>query len=405
MSTASLVSTPYLAIALVAVLALSLFTGRLRELVFLGLNVLFLGAVVFGPTQIYPAILFCVTGYLLLQLVLRQPRWGFQVALGVYVALFIYVMDYDFLHWALPEWSLRAGILATVGLSFMFFKVIHTMVEARSGTLGAVRPLQYMNYCLNFSVYLMGPIQRYQDYRAQWTDETKAIPETFEAHLDAVLRILIGFMKAYVIAGMIQPFALAPSPELLELGRAELLGQVVAFYFFLYFNFAGYCDVAIGVGSLLGVRPPENFNMPFLARNISDFWLRFHRSLTQWLTTYVFSPAYKWALGHPMLRGRPLLAANSALLLTMLVSGLWHGTTLSFLLFGLAHGLFFLVFRTWEALATRRFGVPWLRQWRARPLVHAASVLVTFTGVALSLIFFRLEAADAVAVLARLVGA
>jgi D-alanyl-lipoteichoic acid acyltransferase DltB (MBOAT superfamily) len=318
--------------------------------------------------------------------------------------LFIYLMDYDFLHWALPEWSLRAGVLATVGLSFMFFKVIHTMVEARSGTLGPVSALQYANYCLNFSVYLMGPIQRYQEYRAQWTNEAAAIPETFEAHLDAVIRILVGFLKAYVIAGMIQPFALAPAPDLMELGRLELLGQVVAFYFFLYFNFAGYCDVAIGVGSLLGVRPPENFDKPFQARNISDFWLRFHRSLTQWLTTYVFSPAYKWALEHPVLRSRPFLAANGALVLTMLVSGLWHGTTLSFLLFGLVHGLFFLVFRSWETLAMRRFGSPWLRRWRARPLVHAASVLVTFTVVALSLVFFRLEAGDAVGVLTRLAG-
>jgi D-alanyl-lipoteichoic acid acyltransferase DltB (MBOAT superfamily) len=311
--------------------------------------------------------------------------------------------DYEFLHWALPE-SMLTNILSTVGLSFLFFKIVHVMIEARSGTLCSLEFLTYLNYCLNFTTFMMGPIMRYQDYYAQWHGQKQAIPLCFETHLDAVLRILVGLFKAYVIADRLVPLALAHNSDILGLPLSVLLLRIYAFYFFLYFNFAGYCDVVIGIGSLLGVRPPENFNKPFLARNISDFWLRMHRSLTLWLTDYIFSPAYKWALEKDWFVSRPLLAMNIALLLTMLVSGLWHGTTLSFLLFGLAHGVYFIIYRTWDTLGAKRFGKKSLREWRRRWSFQLLGMFITFNAVAFSLIFFRLDEKQALQVFARFFG-
>lgn len=399
----SLASPEFLTLGVIAALLLPALAGRARDLAFLALNLAFLLGVLLGPSRVAPALVLCVLGYALTRVVARAPRWGFIAGVGAYIAVFAYLRDYQFLHWILPE-PLAPRILATVGLSFMFFKTLHVMIEARSGTLGGMRFVDYLNYTLNFTVFMMGPIQRFQDYRAQWTGQEEAIPASFESHLDAVLRILVGLVKAYVLAAALHPFILGPGTDVAAASRAELIGGIVAFYFFLYFNFSGYCDVVIGLGSLIGVRPPENFDKPFLARSITDFWLRFHRSLTQWLTTYVFSPAYKWALGHQRFGSKPLLAANAALLLTMIVSGVWHGTTLSFLLFGLVHGLYFVTFRTWEAWASRRFGKAWLRSWRERRLVHAASIAVTFAAVALSLVFFQLDAARAFDVFQRLVG-
>ena len=148
------------------------------------------------------------------------------------------------------------------------------------------------------------------------------------------------------------------------------------------------------VGSLLGVKPPENFHLPFLAHNISDFWLRQHRSLTLWLTDYIFSPAYKWALSSRWFYSYPLLAANGALLITMLISGLWHGTTLSFLLFGVTHGVFLVVYRTWDTCLTRRFGAQRVRAWRACWPVRVAGIIITFNATAFAFIFFRLDTAQ-----------
>lgn len=185
----------------------------------------------------------------------------------------------------------------------MFFKIVHVVVDASGGTIGRLDLLTYLNYCLNFATFMMGPIQRYQEYEAQWSGREEVRAPTFEAHLDAVLRILIGLVKAYVVSAYLSFFTLAGFDPF-AMPVSELLLRLVAFYFFLYINFSGYCDIVIGTAMLLGLRPPENFDKPFLARNIADFWLRFHRSLTQWLTSYVFSPLYKWTLTHgPLARG------------------------------------------------------------------------------------------------------
>jgi D-alanyl-lipoteichoic acid acyltransferase DltB (MBOAT superfamily) len=99
-----------------------------------------------------------------------------------------------------------------------------------------------------------------------------------------------------------------------------------------------------------------------------------------------------------------MLAMNGALLLTMMVSGLWHGASLNFLLFGLAHGCYFVVFRTWDTLIIRRFGKQRVRAWRGRWAVQLAGMLLTFNAVAFSLVFFRLDARTALRLLARLTG-
>ena len=183
------------------------------------------------------------------------------MALCVYVGLFVYMRRYDFLTWVVPG-QLLTQALSTIGLSFLFFKVVHVMIEARSGTLGSLQFPTFLNYCLNFTTFVMGPIQRYQDFHSQWNEIKEAIPLRFEAHLDAVLRILIGLVKVYILAVWFEPRGLQSNTDLLELSLTGLLVKVYCFYFFLYLNFSGYCDVVIGVGSLMGVKPPENFNLP-----------------------------------------------------------------------------------------------------------------------------------------------
>jgi D-alanyl-lipoteichoic acid acyltransferase DltB (MBOAT superfamily) len=395
-------SLELLALAAVTAVLMAALAGPLRKLVFLAANVVFLWSLLLGPRAALSTVLFAALGYALTLAILRWPTWSFRLGLPVYVVTFVYMRNYDFLSWLVPD-TLLTSTLATVGLSFLFFKVVHVMIEARSGTLGALGPLTYFDYTLNFTSFMMGPIQRYQDFSAQLEGRETPVLPTFESHLDAVLRVVVGLVKVYLVAPWFA-YYLPENADVMAMSWAGLLVNVYGFYVFLYLNFAGYCDVMIGLAALLGLQLPENFNKPFLARNISDFWLRFHRSLTAWLTTYVFSPAYKWALGTRWLGARPLLATNLALLLTMLVSGLWHGTTVSFLLFGLAQGLYFIAFRTWDALLVRFLGRQRVREWRGWWPVHAAGILITFHAVAFSLIFFRLRPEAALAIFARLGG-
>lgn len=398
--TVSLLSPAFLGLVALTAILLGTLRGRARQIAFLVLNVAFLALALLGPAGTALAIGFAATGYGL-------ARGGPAARPGAYVAgmvglvlLFVYVKRYSFVEALLPS-TLLPPIVATIGLSFLFFKVLHVAIDARSQTLGPIDAGTYFGYCLSFVTYPMGPIQRFQDYRQQWEDSSDDQP--LETFLDAVIRILVGLIKAYVLAEWIKPFVGPLTEDPLDRTTAELLSAIYAFNVYLYLNFAGYCDVAIGAGTLMGLRTPENFDKPFLARNVSEFWQRQHRSLTTWLTDYVFTPAYT-----AMLRARrpwlsPLAAANLSLIVTMVVSGLWHGTSVAFLLFGLIHGAYLVIFRTWDTYWIRMAGRDAVRRWRARWWVQLAGMFITFNAVSFAFMFFLLDTRTAVRILGRLV--
>lgn len=372
-----------------AILLLSGLNGGPRQVVFALINLTFVASIL-GPIGGASTLAFAIAGYGLTALAQRRQRSWLVVGLVAFVALFVYMRRYDFLTWMLPA-SALTSILSTIGLSFLFFKVVHVTIDAYSGTLGRIDPITYLNYALNFTTFMMGPIQRFQDFRAQWEREREETPTSFDAYLDTGLRALVGLVKVYIVAVFFQNHALQPGTDITRLSFVGLVVQSYAFWAYLYFNFSGYCDVMIGIGSLFGVRPPENFDRPFIARNISDFWQRQHRSLTLWLTDYVFSPLYRLCLRTSVLSRHKVLAANLSLMVTMMVSGLWHGTTLSFFLFGLVHGIWFVIYRTWDAVLTRGLGREGVRAFRARRWVHAAGIVLTFNATAFAFIFFQLQ--------------
>lgn len=397
-----LLSLPFLTFALVATVVVASTRGGLRQAAFLAVNLFFLDVLLLGPVGTSSTLAFALTGWAIVRLARRSARWTLLLAFPVYTAAFVYMRDYGFVHWILPE-SILTDVLATVGLSFLFFKVLHVAIESESGTLGDVDFVTYLNYCLNFTTFMMGPIQRYQDHREQWLDASKAIPLTLEAHLGAVLRVLFGLFRAFVLGAWLDGYLMPAGTDVFSLSSSEIVVHVYAFYFFLYCNFGGYCDVAIGLGSLLGVRPPENFDHPYLSRNVSEFWQRQHRSLTLWLTDYIFTPSFKKALGVPWLRTRRTLAMSLALMLTMLVSGLWHGTTVGFLLFGLTHGVYLVVYHVWDAMLVKRLGRKRTREIRKHPLAIAFGIFLTFNATAFAFVFFQMGARQGLAVLERLV--
>jgi len=333
------------------------------------------------------ALAFSVVGYGIARLARRSPRLG-GVGIAVLSAAFVYVQAYTFLGWFLPpEWIVTT--LATAGLSFLFFKIVHVIVDFSSGTIDDLSLGIYLIYCFNFTAFLLGPIQRYQEFDDQWTGRIEPLPAQLEPHLDAVLRVLRGLAKKFVLAAYFAPFAILPGAEIADLGWVRILAGVYLFYLYLYLDFSGYCDVVIGIGALMGIRPPENFHLPFFSPNVAQFWLRVHRTLTTWLTDYVFNPVFA-----TLLRSRtwnPLTAALVAMMLTMLVSGLWHGTTMNFVLFGLVHGVLLSVFRIYEHQMQRRVGRKGLAALRRKPVYRLSATGLTFATTGLAYVFFVLD--------------
>jgi D-alanyl-lipoteichoic acid acyltransferase DltB (MBOAT superfamily) len=144
----------------------------------------------------------------------------------------------------------------------------------------------------------------------------------------------------------------------------------------------------------MGIAPPENFWLPFFSPNIAQYWLRVHRSLTEWLTDYVFHPVYTGLLRSGVMRNRRLASRNVAIAATMVVAGVWHGTTLSFVLFGLVHAFYQVVYRTTEHVLSVRLGAQGLRDLRAQPAWALLGTAVTFVATASAYIFFVLTPAQ-----------
>lgn len=346
------------------------------------------------------AIAFCLTGYAAALLARWNGRAG-AYAIAVLTALFVYLQRYVFLGALLPDTWL-ARLPAVAGLSFLFFKMVHVAVDYGSGSIRALSLHRYLMYCFNFTAFLMGPIQRFQRFEAQWEGRDEPLDPSVEAHLDAVNRVFLGLVKKYVLASYAARYALMPGAEIGHLPVAGVVAGTYAFYLYLYLDFSGYCDVVIGVGSLMGIRPPENFFLPFFSPNVAQYWLRVHRSLTTWLTDYLFNPIVTGLLRADVFGRRPIVATCFAMMATMCIAGLWHGTTLNFLLFGAVHGIYLVAFRVYEYVMRRRFGRRIFERLRQRRVVRIPAVVLTFLFTGAAYVFFLLEPDQLVVLLTKI---
>lgn len=306
--------------------------------------------------------------------------------------------------WQGQDVTLAAGAdLGWLGFSYVAFRLIHTLRDRQSGKLPALTLREYLTYIIFFPALTAGPIDRAErfvpDYRAAHT--LKGMDAARWAAGGG--RILVGLFKKFVIADTLALLALdaARAEQALTAGGLWLL--LYAYGLRLYFDFAGYSDIAIGIGLLFGVRLPENFAAPYLRNNLARFWQSWHITLSSWARFYVFSPLSRWLLKRP--RKPPqniiVLTAHGA---TMLVIGLWHGFTLAFVLWGLWHAGGLFIHKLWSD-RTRRWYISLKDKPRTKQAWTLAGVLLTFHFVTLGWVWFALpDAALAAQTFARLFG-
>ena len=254
-----------------------------------------------------------------------------SAALAGCVGLLIWFKYFNFLADALfslfgGSWS-PWSILLPVGCSFYTFQAMSYVIDVYRGRLPAVRHLGcYALYICFFPQLVAGPIERADALLPQLT----VAPNPTEEETKQGLKLLLsGFFRKLVIADMAAPivnrvFALA-NPD----GSAVFLGTLL-FSFQIYCDFAGYSEIAQGSALLLGIRLRRNFDQPYLSRTLRGFWRRWHMSLTQWFTDYVYIPLG----GNKHGKGRQI----TAMLTVFLFSGLWHGANWTFVVWGLYHG-------------------------------------------------------------------
>lgn len=267
-------------------------------------------------------------------------------------------------------------VILPVGISFYTFEAINYTVDVYRGRVKAERNLpNFMLFITFFPHLVAGPIVRARDFLHQTHR-----PKRWDwARLNlGVQYFLMGLVKKLVIAdrmaALVDPVFANP-----ELYRTHTLWMAMfAYALQIYGDFSGYSDMAIGSAHMLGYKLAQNFNMPYLARNISEFWRRWHISLSSWLRDYLFIP-----LGGS--RGDRWLTCRN-LLITMTLGGLWHGANWTFIIWGIAHGLLLGGHRFFRDFAETR---PWLqRSLRSWPGAILCTAL-TFLSVCLLFVLFR----------------
>jgi alginate O-acetyltransferase complex protein AlgI len=280
-------------------------------------------------------------------------------------------------------------IAVPLAVSFFTFEFVHLLVDVYVGKIERVRLRDFALFALFFPTMVAGPIKRYQNFVPQ-VDLVR--PLSGLVAVTAIARIFVGLAKKMIVADSMNPLVVplgTPSPLY---NAADYWIATLAYAVKIYFDFSGYSDIAIGFSALLGFQILENFDRPYRATDISQFWRRWHISLSSWIRDYLFIP-----LGGS--RGHDLRVALN-LGAVMAIAGLWHGAAWHFVLWGLWHGAGLALHRAWSALRLRLHPSS-LGAW-----YRYASIGLTFAFVALGWVLFASPTAGtALAVYAGLLGA
>ena len=261
-----------------------------------------------------------------------------------------------------------SGLLAPLGLSFYTLRCISYMADVWRGTIKAVKnPLDVVIYVSFFPQIISGPIERPGKFFADLADFGSKSLWNHDALCRGSLLFTWGLFQKLVLAERLSVISARFFGDFTSYGFAELLLASVAYTLQIYCDFGGYSDMSRGISGMIGFRSVRNFRQPYLSQGIRNFWRRWHVSLSSWLTDHIYIP-----LGGSR---RGLLRKYANIILVFLVSGLWHGSTLNFLFWGLLHAFYMIL----EDLRKRsRCRYPGWLQW-----------CVTFAEVDLAWIFFN----------------
>jgi membrane protein involved in D-alanine export len=269
--------------------------------------------------------------------------------------------------------------LLFIGLSYVTFRVLDATIGIQDGLIKALTPVAFLSFLLFFPTISSGPIDRYRRFEKDWNTERDRAQ--FLLDLDGgIHRIFTGFLYKFILAALVKQYWLDPVSH--AAGALPVLSYMYAYTFYLFFDFAGYSAFAVGFSYIFGIHTPENFNRPFISRDIREFWQRWHMSLSFWFRDHIYNRFVFTAL-----KGKWFKDAQTAsylgLLLTMGLMGFWHGIALHYIVYGFYHGLLLIV-TNWldrRYQGNRLLNDPGLL-WRG------LSILITFHLVAFSFLIF-----------------
>ena len=270
------------------------------------------------------------------------------------------------------------SVFGYLGISYVTFRALDVIFSIRDGVVKTLAPGQLFAFLFFLPTVSSGPIDRYRRFGQDWVkDRTRA---EFLDDLDfAIQRIMRGFLYKFIIAAQMDTHLRVPLLKVA--GFWGYAGYMYVYTFYLFFDFAGYTAFAVGVSRLMGIKSAENFSLPFLARNIRDFWTRWHISLSFWFRDHIHMRFQLAAMKGKWFKGKHT-ASYLGLFLTFGLMGVWHGLTFHYILYGMYHAVLLCgydMFSRWNKQAKVWGDGPW---WRA------LNITITFHVIALGMLLF-----------------
>ena len=262
------------------------------------------------------------------------------------------------------------NILLPIGVSFITFQKLSYVIDCyREKVKPLDRLRDYMLYILLFPQLIAGPIVRFNEVASQLINRSKQ--DNIDYKISGLFRFIIGLSKkvliANVLGGVVEEIFALPTHEL-NTGVAWI--GIIAYSMQIYFDFSGYSDMAIGLAKMMGFRFPENFNFPYISQSITEFWRRWHITLSNWMRDYLYIPLG----GNRVSAGRMYFNLSAV----FLISGFWHGAAWTFIFWGGFHGLFLILDRLFLLDFLKKIG-------------KIPAVILTYLIVLIGWVFFRSE--------------
>jgi alginate O-acetyltransferase complex protein AlgI len=289
-------------------------------------------------------------------------------------------------------------IILPLGISFITFQKIAFLIDVHAGRVKSFTFQDYALFVLFFPQLIAGPIVHFGEMMPQFRGAScRFDKENFSVGLTL---FFFGLFKKVVFADHIGPLVTPIYDQAATGGSISFLLSwmaAIGFTLQIYFDFSGYSDMALGLARFFGIRLPPNFYSPLQASSIIDFWLRWHMTLTRFLTAYIYNPLLLALTRRRVAKGRPAFGGRNTtvgafvqlsmfpLLLTMCVSGLWHGAGYLFILWGLLHGVFLSINNGWRLIRPKL----WLDRASYERFMTPIGFVLTFVAVTTSIVFFR----------------
>ncbi|MCB8817226.1 D-alanyl-lipoteichoic acid biosynthesis protein DltB [Desulfosporosinus shakirovi] len=333
------------------------------------------------------SVLYQIAGYLLFQWIIVRLYLSYRLsALGknragvFYLVTFLAILPLvvvkinpSFI--ALGFWQTVIGF---IGISYLTFRTAGIILEIRDGLIKEVRLVDFISFVLFFPTIASGPIDRYRRFV---TDLYKPLTrqDYGELAIQGMDYIFRGFLYKFIIAYLINKYWLEPLNH--TFGFLPTLKYMYVYGFYLFFNFAGYSAFAIGVSYLMGIKTPINFDKPFMSKNIKDFWNRWHISLSFWFRDYIYMRFVLDSAKKKRFKNR-YTASYVGYLLLFGIMGVWHGTQLQYVLYGLYHAGLMIGFDFLDRKNKTR------KYWGTGRIWDLSAILVTFHFVMFGFLIF-----------------